>query len=283
MNYKLLYSKLVTAFKSQQIQEDIYTETHHIVPRHAGGDDSDENLVVVTYRQHRLLHKVRFKAYGEKGDFLSYRLMYGLEPDRKRFLCSEAGKIGGRKNAESGHMKRLSELYGRENGLKNIDRLNEIRPLANNEIQRKHASELGKRRHQSGELLKTLEKAWEANRNRIVTDAERERRSLAMKERMQNPVYKERMLEIVKMSADKRSKEAANKSAIVIETAIRDTSWIGRKSSRSKYLFVSPEGLIFESPIYAANYYGNVSNSLVESWCKHFKYGWSVILKPEED
>lgn len=283
MNYKLLYSKLVLRFKSQQIQDDIYVETHHIVPRHAGGDDSDENLVVVTYRQHRLLHKVRFKAFGEKGDFIAYRLMYKIEPDKKRLLCSEAGKIGGRKNVESGHMKRLSETYGRENGLKNLERLDSIRHLANNEAQRKHASELGKKRHANGELLKSLEKAWETNKGRVHTAEEREAQSKLMKQRMQSPEFKEKLMEAVMKSAKKKSEDAAERSAFVVETAVRNDEWLFKKSRRSLYSFVSPEGLVFDSPIFAANYYGNVKSSLVESWCKRFKYGWKVILKSEED
>lgn len=283
MNYKLLYSKLVENFKSQKIQDDIYTEVHHIIPRHSGGTDLEENLVVVTYRQHRLLHKVRFKAFGEKGDFIAYRLMYSIEPDKKWFLCSEAGKIGGRKNAESGHLKRLSELYGRENGLKNICLLNRVRHLANNEAQRNHASQLGKARHANGELLKSLEMAWVANRGRQQSELEREHRSNVMKKRMQNPEHKEKLMDTVRKSAKKRSEDAAKRSAFVIETAVRNEEWLSKKSHRSLYSFISPEGLVFDSPIFASNYYGNVKSSLVESWCKNFKYGWKVVLKSEEE
>lgn len=283
MNYKLLYSKLVENFKSQKIQDDIYTEVHHIIPRHSGGTDLEENLVVVTYRQHRLLHKVRFKAFGEKGDFIAYRLMYNIEPDKKWFLCSEAGKIGGRKNAESGHLKRLSELYGRENGLKNIDLLNRVRHLANNEAQRKHASLLGKSRHENGELLKSLEKAWEANRGSKHTAERRETKSRDMKERMQNPEHKEKLMDAVRKSAKKKSEDAAERSAFVVETAVRNDEWLFKKSHRSLYSFVSPEGLVFDSPIFAAKYYGNVKSSVIESWCKRFKYGWKAVLKPEEE
>lgn len=282
MNYKLLYSTLVEKFKTQEIQDGIYAEMHHIVPKHDGGDDSPENLVKVSYRQHRLLHKVRYKAYGQFGDYAACRLMYKIDTDKKKMLCSMAGKIGGKKNAESGHIQFIGKLNFLLNYEERMEHFNKMRLLANNDAQRKHASMLGKKRHENGELLKSLELAWQANQGRVQNQEERDMRSSVAKERLKDTQQMEKLLSAQKTSAENRIKEAAKRSEEILKNAQRNEEWLHKKSSRSEYLFVSPEGLIFESPIFAAKYYGNVSNTVIENWCKRNKYDWYIILKPEE-
>ena len=54
MNYKRLYNNIVT---NAQLQErDCYTEKHHIVPRSLGGEDTEDNLVHLTAREHFIAH-----------------------------------------------------------------------------------------------------------------------------------------------------------------------------------------------------------------------------------
>ena len=91
MNYKKIYYRFCEYFKNSTPEErlrnrnsldirlnkniDIYTEKHHVVPKHDGGSDSDDNLIVVLPEEHLFIHTVRYKAYGNRSDFLSVRYM----------------------------------------------------------------------------------------------------------------------------------------------------------------------------------------------------------------
>lgn len=50
----------------------IYTHKHHIVPRHAGGDDSPENLIELTVEDHAIAHKVLYNLYGREEDRIAW-------------------------------------------------------------------------------------------------------------------------------------------------------------------------------------------------------------------
>lgn len=90
MNYENLYLKMCNYFKKTNFherlqkrdktdfrlkKEKIYTENHHILPRSLGGTDDICNLIRVLPEEHLLLHKIRYKAYGNNQDFLSVKMM----------------------------------------------------------------------------------------------------------------------------------------------------------------------------------------------------------------
>lgn len=52
--YTRWYYDIIT--NAQKSQRESYSETHHIVPRSLGGDDSSTNLVRLTPREHYLCH-----------------------------------------------------------------------------------------------------------------------------------------------------------------------------------------------------------------------------------
>lgn len=53
-------------------QPNVFFEKHHIIPRFAGGTNDFENIVLLTPRQHVLVHLLRFLEFGEKQDFRAY-------------------------------------------------------------------------------------------------------------------------------------------------------------------------------------------------------------------
>jgi len=59
--YYIWYFNLIEkAKKRNNLQE---YETHHIIPRFAGGLDDDNNLVRLSYREHYICHKILTKLY----------------------------------------------------------------------------------------------------------------------------------------------------------------------------------------------------------------------------
>lgn len=54
--YKKIYESLVCRAKSRPLENEVYYENHHIIPRSMGGDDSNDNMVMLTPREHFLCH-----------------------------------------------------------------------------------------------------------------------------------------------------------------------------------------------------------------------------------
>ena len=64
MNYKLIYNSLI-ARAQQRLVITGYTEKHHIIPRCMGGDNTKNNLVTLTAREHFIAHLLLIKIYPE--------------------------------------------------------------------------------------------------------------------------------------------------------------------------------------------------------------------------
>ena len=54
--YTRWYYNIVQRAQSRILPQDIYAEKHHIIPRSLGGDNSKENLVRLTAREHFVCH-----------------------------------------------------------------------------------------------------------------------------------------------------------------------------------------------------------------------------------
>jgi len=128
---------------------------HHITPKHMGGTDDPENLISLTPKDHAKAHQDLYEKYGKMEDYLAWKGLEGFigkeeivktlmvengkrngdnaykkkigfhNPDfrkseRYKKICSENGKIQGRKHVESGHCKRIAPLGGGKNLGKNF-------------------------------------------------------------------------------------------------------------------------------------------------------------------
>lgn len=61
MNYSTIYFSLINRAKSRLLTG--YGENHHIIPKCLGGDDSPNNLVKLTAREHFIAHLLLVKLY----------------------------------------------------------------------------------------------------------------------------------------------------------------------------------------------------------------------------
>lgn len=63
MNYIKMYNDLCNSRKIlERTRGDItYYEKHHIKPRCLGGSDDDDNMVLLTFREHFIVHKLLYK------------------------------------------------------------------------------------------------------------------------------------------------------------------------------------------------------------------------------
>jgi hypothetical protein len=61
MDYQKIYNQIITKAKNRYI--DGYIEYHHVIPKCLGGDNSKENLVVLTAREHFICHQLLCEIY----------------------------------------------------------------------------------------------------------------------------------------------------------------------------------------------------------------------------
>ena len=64
MNYQMVYESLIERRRSQLPSG--YSERHHVIPKSLGGDNSRENIVTLTAREHYFCHKLLARIYGGK-------------------------------------------------------------------------------------------------------------------------------------------------------------------------------------------------------------------------
>ena len=256
MNYEKLYFAFIEKYKNQEFEVGVYTEVHHIIPRHAGGDDSKENLIRLDYKQHTFAHRLLWKAFKKSSDYMAWIMMKGQTTDQK--------VARGLANIESGLLE-------------------SIRSLANTPERQRKLKELNEYKISSGLLDEYRKLANDAWRGQKHSEEWKEIKSAQMKEYRSTEEGYAKMLVAVRASGDKKKQLSKDFSDTVIINAERNEEFLHERSSRSKNVFISPEGLEFDSPIYAANYYGNVEYYIIENWCKRNQHGWSRKPKAAQE
>ena len=59
--YTKYYFNIIVRAKSRILDQSIYTEKHHIIPKSLGGDNSKDNLATLTAREHFICHLLLVK------------------------------------------------------------------------------------------------------------------------------------------------------------------------------------------------------------------------------
>jgi hypothetical protein len=80
--YTNCYYSIVRRAKSRLLLNDVYSERHHIVPRSLGGDNSDENLVTLTGREHFICHILLSKMTIGKAKYSMTHAAVGMKRSR---------------------------------------------------------------------------------------------------------------------------------------------------------------------------------------------------------
>ena len=124
LKYKKLdiYQQFIDSFKEiksgkQKYDASTFLEKHHILPLHAGGDNSSKNLISLSIKDHALAHFYRFLAYNDKNDKLAYlfRVNDNFEAFRLRSQLAQASR------EKKGLLKRFKDskaqaLLGKKGG-----------------------------------------------------------------------------------------------------------------------------------------------------------------------
>jgi hypothetical protein len=95
MNYQSIYNRIIDNAKLQIRSKNTgYFESHHIIPKALGGDNSKSNLILLTAREHFICHFLLVKLYPK--NTLEYQkmlhafmLMRGMHSKQSRYINSK--------------------------------------------------------------------------------------------------------------------------------------------------------------------------------------------------
>jgi len=128
MNYEKIYNNLVEKAKNRlEIPEGTFMNSHHIIPKHSGGDNSKTNLVLLTYKEHIFAHLLLYKIHNNILDLYASLLMRSKTEEAALLIKKLGGSISGKQNVLSGHLDRIrpnkeqQKINSRKAGLKNIE------------------------------------------------------------------------------------------------------------------------------------------------------------------
>jgi hypothetical protein len=98
--YTKIYYDIITRAKLRVI--DGYVEKHHIIPKCIGGDNSDQNIVKLTAREHYICHHLLTKMHDFSGLKYAFILMMVNNPHQERNfkISSKMYEISKRMNSE---------------------------------------------------------------------------------------------------------------------------------------------------------------------------------------
>jgi hypothetical protein len=112
MNYKKIYDNIVNFRKHNAF--DGYVESHHIIPKCLGGDDSSDNLVNLSAKEHFICHLLLTKIYRNDKSYSklihAFLMMLVSSKNQERYLTSKKYEI-----LRAGFSERMSSLQGGEN------------------------------------------------------------------------------------------------------------------------------------------------------------------------
>jgi len=176
---RIIYSSLVESRKS--LKDSYCTnsglEKHHIVPKHAGGTDEDNNFTYLTHREHVIAHYLLWRIHKQNGDRIAYQWMngdltinigfHGNHSDETRKKMSEAAK--GRSFSEEWR-KKLSEAAKRriytEETRSNMANRQFGKKQSAKTIAKRVEKNRGKKR--SEEQRKRIKEGWIKRKNRCT-------------------------------------------------------------------------------------------------------------------
>jgi len=87
---------------------------HHKIPLHAGGEDNEENIVLLTREEHIAAHQKRYEEFGEDADrraviLLQHGYYKGIKIIQTEW-CKQAALASHQKKTQNGFYNRLGEM-----------------------------------------------------------------------------------------------------------------------------------------------------------------------------
>lgn len=132
MNYKRIYDEIIELAKLRGLYKNklnYYTEKHHIIPRCLDGNNTKDNLVLLTGREHYLCHWLLWKIHKTDNSLLLayHKMVYQKRSYQERNFKISSKQYELLKNANSKRMKENNPMLNHYYRLKATNtRLNNI-------------------------------------------------------------------------------------------------------------------------------------------------------------
>ncbi len=78
MNYQKIHDSIIDNARKRKLPKEVYTERHHVIPKSMGGDDEKNNIVILTGREHFIIHWLLYKIY--KNSQMTYAFFAMTKP-----------------------------------------------------------------------------------------------------------------------------------------------------------------------------------------------------------
>lgn len=101
------------------LDNELYLENHHIIPKSQGGSNALDNLVLLLPEEHIFIHYLRYKAFNTRTDMLAYRFcLNGVKGNKNHKLKKSKKSTVLNKVLRSGyaHLKHESSKFRLEHG-----------------------------------------------------------------------------------------------------------------------------------------------------------------------
>ena len=112
MNYQWHYDSLMSTRKDRIKDPVIYYEKHHIIPKSMGGDNSKENIVYLTGREHFIAHWLLWRIHRNRKMMYAFKMMCEKGKDGKFYKSSLA--YAEAREAQRDFQKGKSPMEGRK-------------------------------------------------------------------------------------------------------------------------------------------------------------------------
>lgn len=230
--YSKYYYNIIDQAKSRTLAGTVYTEKHHIIPKSFGGNNSKDNLVILTAREHFICHKLLVRMttgiYRHKMAHALWRMCNSLKSDYKVTAHTYA-------SARAHHAHIVSTVgtggqfkIGRTTWNKGIPRTDEVKAA----ISKAHTG------RKTGRTSETFTDEWKANISKANTGKETWNKGVARtgEERAKiSATRKQRAADPTWNIRPPCSDEKANK----IKLANMGKRWVHKKATKERK-YVNP-------------------------------------------
>lgn len=171
---------LMSTRKNRQIYKNEYYEKHHIMMRSMGGDNSPDNIVYLTAREHYLAHWLLWRIYRNKEAAFAFKMMNVRRNNQEKYFSS--------RGYEESKIAAISLLKGKS-------------PMQGRKLSDDHKKKIG----ESGNITRAKKK--ENGTNWVMNDEQRRKLSQSHKGKKSKGFYKSWVEKFGKEEADRMKKD----------------------------------------------------------------------------
>lgn len=244
--YENIYNKIIERAKTRKLDSFTSIEVHHIIPKSLGGSDDKSNLVVLTLKEHFIVHLLLTKIYPNEPKMIrAFLIMCRKNPNKS----AESFKIL-KENVKNLMSKQSLEYHSNPSNKEKFAQYS-IDNWKNSEYREKQA----------------------LARNNYITDKYREQRSKAAKKLHEDPEFSKMIFKSIEKHANHKSQEWIDKITIINKKRANSPEFKKLASSnykgsnfdnRRKVLDINTN-IVYDSAMDAANAKG-LKYEVVKKW-----------------